>query len=56
MAMPVVIAVRRLMLTQRTPAGTVLDDPVKKRLFETDIVPHFFALNPLMPEDFSTFS
>src|SRR5436190_18825369 len=34
------------------PLGAMFDNPVKKRLLETDIVARLFALNPLMPEDF----
>ena len=40
---------------KRAPAGPMLDDPVEQRLFKADIVSHFFALNPLMTEDFCPF-
>src|SRR5712671_2549141 len=46
----------RLVLTQGTPAGAVLDDPVKKGLFKADIVALFFAFNPFMAQDFFTLS
>jgi hypothetical protein len=35
----------------RPPVGTMPDDPVEKSLLESNIVPHFLALEPLMPED-----
>ena len=42
----------RLVLAQVTPAGAVLDDPVKEGLLEADVVTHLFALNPFMTQDF----
>jgi hypothetical protein len=36
--MAVVIAIGRLMLPQRAPPGTMLDDPVEKRLFEANVM------------------
>ena len=30
----------------------MFDDPIRQRLLEADVVPDFFRLNPLVPEDF----
>src|SRR4051794_20083393 len=35
-----------------TPLGTVLDDPVRQCLFETDVIARFLRLNPLVLQDF----
>jgi len=37
------------------PRGTVFDDPVEKRALEADVVPGFFALKPLVDENFFPF-
>jgi hypothetical protein len=53
--MAVIIAAGRLVLAQRAPTGPVLDDPVEQGFFKTDVMSHFFALNPFMAENFCPF-
>jgi hypothetical protein len=48
----VVVVLGGLVLSQGTPAGAMLDDPVEERLFEADVMAHFLALDPLVTENF----
>jgi hypothetical protein len=34
------------------PAGSVLDDPIRQGLFETDVPSGLFRFNPFVPENF----
>ena len=36
------------LLTESPPSGAMLDDPVQQGLFETNVVPYLFTLNPFM--------
>ena len=36
------------------PAGAMIDDPIRKGAFKTDIMTGFFRLDPLVTEDFLT--
>jgi hypothetical protein len=38
------------------PLGAMLDDPVRQGPLEADVMPGFFRLDPLMPEDLVAFS
>lgn len=49
--MAVMITTVGLMLSQCAPARPMLDNPVEQGLLKTDIMSHFFALNPLMTEN-----
>ena len=43
-------------LTSPAPLGAVLEDPVRKCGFKTNIAAGFLRLNPLVAEDFLAFS
>ena len=44
-----------LLLSLRPPFGTMLHNPIEERLFESYVVAGFFALYPLVAEDFFAF-
>jgi len=46
------IAIGGLVLAQGAPCCPVLDDPIEQGFFKANIMSCFFALNPLMTENF----
>jgi hypothetical protein len=49
------ISIRRGGLSGFTPLGAVLDDPVRERALETDVVTGLFGLDPFVAQDFLAF-
>ena len=51
--MPIIsITIGGLMLPQRAPASPVFNDPIEQGLFKANVVSHFFAFNPFVPQNF----
>jgi len=46
------VLVAGLLLAEGAPTGAVLDDPVKERFFETNVMSDLLALNPFVAENF----
>jgi hypothetical protein len=49
------ISVRRSGLSGFAPLGAVLDDPIRERALETDVMTGLFGLDPLVAQDFLAF-
>jgi hypothetical protein len=48
-------SIRRGGLSGFAPLGAVLDDPVRERALETDVVTGLFGLDPFVAQDFLAF-